>query len=49
MEYTFVQSPEGLIDVVVDGDAPILAHAMADSLGAASARGGSGRTIDLLD
>ena len=33
MQYTFVQSPEGLIDVVVDRDAPILAHAMTDSLG----------------
>ncbi len=39
MEYTFVQSPEGLIDVVVDGDAPILAHAMADSLGTRPPRG----------
>lgn len=33
VQYTFVQSPEGLIDVVVDRNASILAHAMTDSLG----------------
>lgn len=33
MEYTFVESPEGLIDAAVVADAPILAHAMVDSLG----------------
>lgn len=39
VQYTFVQSPEGLIDVVVDRDAPILADAMTDSLGTRPPRG----------
>jgi hypothetical protein len=41
VEYAFVESAEGLIDIVLDSDAPILAHAMADSLGTRPPRGAS--------
>lgn len=39
MEYDFVQSPDGLVDVVLTSDEPILADALADSLGTRPPRG----------
>ncbi len=39
MEYSFVETREGLVDAVLDGVKPILAHAMTDSLGTRPPRG----------
>ena len=39
MQYRFVESPEGLVDVVLDSSTPILAEAMVDSVGTRPPRG----------